>query len=78
VIIDVLVRRYQRGSGAHFIVVTGISIDKKRADAIMVHFNEPLTGTREKARWSGPEGVWNAWQTNGDPGGAGWWLTLSE
>lgn len=78
VIIDVLVRRYQAGSGAHFIVVTGISIDRKRGSALMIHFNEPLTGTREKARWAGPEGIWNAWLRNNDPGGSGWWLTLSE
>lgn len=78
VVIDVLVRRYQSGSGAHFIVVTGISIDRKRGNAVMIHFNEPLTGTREKARWSGSEGVWNAWLRNGDPGGSGWWLAFSE
>lgn len=78
VIIDVLVRRYQPGSGAHFIVVTGLSVDKERGNAIMVHFNEPLTGTKEKARWAGAEGVWNAWLKNGDPGGSGWWLVLEE
>lgn len=78
VIIDVLVRRYEPGSGAHFVVVTGLSIEPKRGNAVVVHFNEPLTGTEETARWAGPEGVWNAWQKNGDPGGSGWWLVLSD
>jgi hypothetical protein len=44
---------------------------------VVIHFNDPLTGTKESADWEGSEGVWNAWLTNGDPGGAGWWLVIS-
>jgi hypothetical protein len=78
VVIDVLVRRYDPDSVAHFIVVTGISVDAERGNAIMIHYNDPLTGTQEAARWGGDEGVWNAWQNNHDPGGSGWWLVFPK
>jgi hypothetical protein len=77
VVIDVLSNFRDPESEAHFIVVTGISVDTSREDAVVIHYNDPLTGTKESADWAGGEGVWNAWQTNGDPGGAGWWLVLS-
>jgi hypothetical protein len=78
VIIDVLSNFRDPESEAHFIVVTGISVDASRGDAVVIHYNDPLTGTKESADWAGSEGVWNAWQTNGDPGGAGWWLVISS
>jgi hypothetical protein len=77
VIIDVLSDFTDPESEAHFIVVTGVSVDVARGDAVIIHYNDPLTGTRESADWLGPQGVWNAWRTNGDPGGAGWWLVIS-
>lgn len=76
VIIDVLSNFSDPESEAHFVVVTGISVDPGREDAVVIHYNDPLTGTKESADWQGPQGVWNAWWTNGDPGGAGWWLVI--
>ena len=76
VIIDVLSNFSDPESEAHFIVVTGISVDPARGNAVVIHYNDPLTGTKESADWSGSEGVWNAWQNNGDPGGSGWWLAI--
>jgi len=64
-------------SEAHFVVVTGISVDADRNNAVIIHYNDPLTGTQESDEWAGSQGVWNAWRTNGDPGGAGWWLVIS-
>ncbi|HUE98962.1 MAG TPA: C39 family peptidase [Anaerolineales bacterium] len=77
VIIDVLSNFSDPQSEAHFVVVTGISVDASRGNAIVVHYNDPLTGTQRADDWAGSEGVWHAWQTNGDPGGAGWWLVIS-
>jgi hypothetical protein len=77
VIIDVLSDFADPESEAHFIVVTGISVDAARGDAILIHYNDPLTGTKESSDWAGAQGVWNAWQNNGDPGGSGWWLVIS-
>ena len=77
VIIDVLSDFSDPGSEAHFIVVTGMSTDPNRENAIVIHYNDPLTGTKEIDDWSGDQGVWNAWQNNGDPGGAGWWMVIS-
>ena len=77
VIIDVLSNFSDPGSEAHFVVVTGISIDLARDNAVIIHYNDPLTGTAESADWDGDQGLWNAWRTNGDPGGAGWWLVIS-
>jgi hypothetical protein len=75
-IIDVLSNFSDPGSEAHFILVNGISTDPKRENAILIHYNDPLTGTKEMDDWSGSEGVWHAWQNNGDPGGAGWWMVI--
>lgn len=77
VIIDVLSNFSDPQSEAHFIVVTGITVDPNRNNAVIIHYNDPLTGTAESADWDGSEGVWNAWQTNRDPGGPGWWLVIS-
>lgn len=77
VIIDVLSNFSDPESEAHFVVVTGISFDTARNNAVIIHYNDPLTGTAESADWDGSQGVWNAWQTNGDPGGAGWWMVLA-
>jgi hypothetical protein len=76
VVIDVLSDFQDPESEAHFIVVTGISLDPEREGAIVIHYNDPLRGTQESADWGRSQGVWNAWQTNGDPGGAGWWLVI--
>ena len=77
VIIDVLSNFTDPESEAHFIVVTGISVDPNRENALVIHYNDPLTGTYESADWAGVEGVWNAWKNNRDPGGPGWWLVIS-
>jgi Peptidase_C39 like family len=77
VIIDVLSNFDDPQSEAHFVVVTGISIDPARNKAVIIHYHDPLTGTAESADWDGSQGVWNAWQANSDPGGAGWWLVIS-
>jgi hypothetical protein len=77
VVIDILTRLYDPRAGAHFVVVTGISVDPTRNNAIMIHYNDPLTGQEHRARWAGNEGIWNAWQNNGDPGGSGWWMTIT-
>jgi len=76
VIIDILTRLNNRYSGAHFVLVTGISMDSKHVGMVIIHYNDPLTAHNESAPWSGHAGVWNAWQNNGDPGGAGWWLVI--
>jgi hypothetical protein len=78
VIIDVLSNFSDLESEAHFILVTGISTDPSRENAIVIHYNDPLTGTKETDDWSGSEGVWNAWRNNGDPGGPGWWMVISS
>lgn len=77
VIIDVLSNFTDPESEAHFIIVTGISVDPARNNAVLIHYNDPLTGTQEVDDWDGSQGVWNAWRTNGDPGGPGWWLVIS-
>jgi hypothetical protein len=76
VIIDVLSNFSDPESEAHFIVIAGISVEPSRGDAVIIHYNDPLTGTQESDDWAGSEGVWNAWRTNGDPGGSGWWLVI--
>jgi hypothetical protein len=76
VIIDVLTIFSDPESDAHFIVVTGVSVDPNRNNAVVIHYNDPLTGTKESDDWEGSQGVWNAWQTNDDPGGSGWWLVI--
>lgn len=76
VMIDILARLYDPGSGAHFVVVTGLAIDSKNPNKTKIYFNDPLTGTNRWGYWLGIEGVWNAWQNNGDPGGSGWWMMI--
>ena len=78
VIIDVLTYLDDPTSGAHFILVTGISLDPNDPDSILIHFNNPFSGQIESARWGGETGVWHAWQNNPDPGGAGWWLVMTK
>ena len=78
VIIDVRTRLDDPAAGAHFVVVTGISIDPNHEKTILIHYNDPLTGGNESAPWAGEEGIWNAWQNNDDPGGPGWWLTIHD
>ncbi len=77
-IIDVLSNFHDPESEAHFIVITGISVDSNRDNAIIIHYNDPLSGTKKTGDWAGNEGVWNAWYTNNDPGGPGWWLVISH
>ena len=77
VVVDVFSKLNDPESEAHFVVVTGISVDPNRGNAIIIHYNDPLTGTKESADWDGSQGVWNAWQNNKDPGGSGWWLVIS-
>jgi len=77
IIIDVFSNLKDSQSEAHFVVVTGISVDANRENAIVIHYNDPLTGTKESADWAGNEGVWNGWQNNRDPGGSGWWLVIA-
>jgi hypothetical protein len=77
VVIDVLSNFSDPESEAHFIVITGITLDTQRGNAVVIHYNDPLTGTRESGDWLGATGVWNAWKNNGDPGGPGWWLVIS-
>lgn len=76
VIIDVLSDFQDPDSEAHFIVVTGISSDPAREGSVLIQYNDPFTGAQEVAGWTGSQGVWNAWHTNDDPGGAGWWLVI--
>ena len=78
VIIDILSNFKDPSSEAHFILVTGISTDPSRDNAIVIHYNDPLIGTQESAHWAGLEGVWKAWQKNGDPEGSGWWIVISS
>jgi peptidase C39-like protein len=75
VIIDVTTLLSDPQSGAHFVVVTGVTIDAFNAKA-SIKFNNPLTGRNQSADWYGSEGIWQVWQNNGDPGGTGWWLTM--
>lgn len=77
VIIDVLSNFQDPESEAHFVVVTGISADSQSANAVIIYYNDPLTGTQTASSWSGDDGVWNAWKNNKDPGGSGWWLVIS-
>jgi hypothetical protein len=78
VIVDSLARLYEPESGAHFVVVTGLEIDDTNPNKTKIYFNDPLTGTNRWGYWLGVEGVWNAWQNNGDPGGSGWWMVIAS
>ena len=64
-------------SDAHFVLVTGISMHPRVQGAYIIHYNDPLTARSESARWDGRNGIWEAWQNNGDPGGSGWWMTIN-
>ena len=75
VIIDVLSDFSDPQSEAHFIVITGISAGQPN-NTTVIFYNDPFTGTEESAVWNDNVGIWPAWQTNGDPGGAGWWLII--
>ena len=77
VVIDVLSNFQDPESEAHFVVVTGLSVDPQRDNAVVIHYNDPLSGEFLTDDWDGPTGVWNAWRTNRDPGGSGWWLVLA-
>lgn len=76
VIIDIFTLLYDPDSGAHFVVVTGIAIDPGNPDDVRIYYNDPLTGSNRASDWGGNEGIWNAWQNNGDPGGQGWWMVI--
>ena len=78
VMIDVTTWLDQPFSGAHFVLVTGLSIDPSNDKLVItIHYNNPLTGRNESAPWDGKTGIWNAWQNNRDPSGAGWWLVIT-
>jgi len=74
VIIDVRTRFNDPAAAAHFVVVVGISVGP--GNSITVLYNDPFTGRGEASPWEGEDGLWNAWQHNDDPGGAGWWLVI--
>jgi hypothetical protein len=76
ILIDSLTRLEDPHSGAHFVLVTGISVASDNKYAITIYYNEPLTGKKKSAPWYGDGGLWNAWHNNGDPGGSGWWLSI--
>jgi len=76
VIIDIRTRLYDPSSVAHFVVVTGLEYDPDNPNATRIYYNDPLMKKSRSSSWMGREGVWNAWQTNGDPGGAGWWMVI--
>jgi uncharacterized protein YvpB len=75
VIIDVTTFLGDTRSGAHFVLVTGVSTDPQ-SGITTITFNNPLTGQQQAAAWDGSDGVWNSWQNNRDPGGTGWWMVL--
>lgn len=76
VIIDALTLFDDPRSGAHFVLVTGISVVPGNKYAVTVTYIDPRTGETKSAPYYGEGGLWNAWQRNGDPGGAGWWLVI--
>ncbi len=78
VIIDVTTQLDDPRSGAHFVLVTGLTIAPDNPYAVTIHYNDPLTGKQRSAPWYGQGGVWNAWRHTPDPGGQGWWLSLAE
>jgi len=76
VIIDIRTLLYDPRSGAHFVVVTGLEIDPNNPNATRIYYNDPLMNEKRSSPWLGREGIWNAWQNNRDPGGAGWWMVI--
>jgi hypothetical protein len=76
VIIDALTLLDDPRSGAHYLLVTGISVAPDNKYAVTIHYNDPLTGKTKSAPYYGEGGLWDAWRRNGDPGGSGWWLVI--
>jgi hypothetical protein len=76
VMIDILSQLDDPHSGAHFVLVTGLKIPADNKYAVTVYYNDPITGKNRSSPWFGEGGVWSAWHNNGDPGGAGWWLSI--
>lgn len=76
VIIDIRTLLYDPNSVAHFVVVTGLEFDPEKPNATKIYYNDPLLKKNRSSDWLGREGIWNAWKTNGDPGGAGWWMMI--
>ncbi len=76
VIIDTLTLLDTPRSGAHFVLITGISVAPGNKYAVTITYIDPLTGRTKSAPYYGEGGLWNAWRRNGDPGGAGWWLVI--
>ncbi|PWH17429.1 MAG: hypothetical protein DDG60_02245 [Anaerolineae bacterium] len=76
IIIDALVRLEDRASGAHFVLVTGLSVAPDNRFAVTLTYLDPLIGEEKRAPYYGEAGLWNAWYRNGDPGGAGWWMVI--
>jgi|GEM_PF-898740 len=76
IIIDALTLFDEPRSGAHFVLVTGISVASGNKYAVTVTYIDPLTGGTKSAPYYGEGGLWNAWRRNGDPGGAGWWMVI--
>ena len=76
VIIDVVTLLGKPRSGAHFIVVTGLKLDPDNPNATRIYYNDPQLNRKRSSDWMGKEGIWNAWQNNGDPGGSGWWMMI--
>ncbi len=76
VIVDVNVIVGDTYSSTHFVVVTGIDLQKNT-----VSYNDPYgynpDGIRQAARrvvtWAS---FWSSWSGNSDPNGAGWFMTI--
>ncbi len=77
VVIDVLTYLDDPESDAHFLLVTGVSVDPNDPRTVTIFYNNPLNGKAESAPWGGETGVWHAWLNNPDPGGSGWWLVIA-
>jgi len=78
VVIDIVTRLDDLDSGAHFVVVTGLEYDPANPNATKILYNDPQLGRNRSSSWLGVEGIWNAWQNNGDPGGSGWWMVIAS
>lgn len=76
VIVDVNAIMGDTGSSSHFVVVTGIDLQKE-----LVYYNDPYgynpSGARQAGRRISAWNIfWNSWAGNSDPNGAGWYMTL--
>ncbi len=76
IMVDALTLLDDPRSGAHFVLVTGLSVSPDNKYAVTVTYIDPLTGQAKSAPYYGEGGLWDAWRRNGDPGGAGWWLVI--